>query len=246
MLSNSAMTPTSRFSTRPLYLQVRDALATRIATGEWKPTAAIPNESDLAREFGVSSGTMRKALDLLETERLLTRRQGRGTFVNDQASNELAVRYSNIRAPDGERISGEVTVTEISGTQASQAECARLRLRPHERVWRIQRVRLFRGEPFMVEDVSMPAALFPGLAERQDFSHRVVVMAQRYGLLLGKGEERLSIGTASPAIAGALRIAAGSPVLVLDRLVYALDGRPVEWRVGRGHFTDKYYLAEIN
>ena len=54
-------------------------------SGEWKPGSAIPNESDLAREFGVSAGTMRKALDLMEGEHLLTRRQGRGTFVNDQS-----------------------------------------------------------------------------------------------------------------------------------------------------------------
>jgi len=244
MLSNRAMTP-SRFSTRPLYMQVRDALAARIATGEWKPTAAIPNEGDLAREFGVSSGTMRKALDLLETERLLTRRQGRGTFVNDQASDELAVRYSNIRAPDGERIGGDVTVGEISEGQANQAECVRLRLRPHEQVWRIQRVRVFKGEPYMVEEVSMPAVLFPGLSAQKDFS-RLVVLAQQYGILLGKGEERLSIGAVSPAVAATLRVAPGSPVLVLDRLVYALDGRPVEWRLGSGHFADKYYLAELN
>jgi len=71
---------TSRFSTRPLYLQVRDALGERIAGGEWKPSTAIPNEGDLARQFGVSPGTMRKALDLLEAERLLTRRQGRGNL----------------------------------------------------------------------------------------------------------------------------------------------------------------------
>ena len=102
MLSNRSMIGPSRFATRPLYLQVRDALAARIAMGEWKPNAAIPNEGDLAREFGVSSGTMRKALDLMEGERLLTRRQGRGTFVNDQSSDELSVRYSNIRTADGE------------------------------------------------------------------------------------------------------------------------------------------------
>src|SRR6188474_3550536 len=101
------MLPTNRFSTRPLYLQLRDALAERIAHGEWKPGTAIPNESDLAREFGVSSGTMRKALDLMEGEHLLTRRQGRGTFVNDQSSEELAERFSNIHAAEGERIAGE-------------------------------------------------------------------------------------------------------------------------------------------
>ena len=75
------------FSKRPLYLQVRDALAARIAAREWKPHVAVPNESDLAREFGVSAGTMRKALELMRQERLLTRRQGRGTFVNDLASS---------------------------------------------------------------------------------------------------------------------------------------------------------------
>ena len=62
----------------------------RIGKGDWKPGMAIPNEVDLAREFGISSGTMRKALDLLETERVLSRKQGRGTFVNDHSSISLA------------------------------------------------------------------------------------------------------------------------------------------------------------
>jgi GntR family transcriptional regulator len=236
----------TRFSTRPLYLQVRDALAARIAMGEWKPNTAIPNEGDLAREFGVSSGTMRKALDLMEGERLLTRRQGRGTFVNDQASDELAERFSNIRTADGERVAADVHLLQVSQGPANQAECVRLRLRPDDRVWRIQRVRLHKGEPFMVEDVVMPAALFPALDEQKDFTHRIVVLAQQFGILLGKGEERVSIGAASPEVAKALGLDAGAPILVLDRLVFALDGRAVEWRLGSGQFADKYYQAEIN
>jgi GntR family transcriptional regulator len=235
-----------RFSTRPLYLQVRDALASRIAMGEWKPNAAIPNEGDLAREFGVSSGTMRKALDMMEGERLLTRRQGRGTFVNDQSSDELAVRYSNIRTADGERITGEVGLVSISQGSANAAECGRLRLRPDDKVWRVQRVRLHKGEPFMVEDVVMPAALFPDLDEQKELSSRIVVLAQQYGILLGKGDERVSIGAASAEVAETLKVKAGTPILLLDRLVHDLSGRAVEWRVGMGHFADKYYLAEIS
>jgi DNA-binding transcriptional regulator YhcF (GntR family) len=69
------------FTTTPLYTQVQDRMRERISTGEWKPNMAIPNEGDLAREFGVSSGTMRKALDALEAEGFLSRKQGRGTFV---------------------------------------------------------------------------------------------------------------------------------------------------------------------
>src|SRR6478609_12041377 len=141
MLNANRLVSPSKFSTRPLYLQVRDALATRIAGGEWKPNAAIPNESDLAREFGVSPGTMRKALDLMEAERLLTRRQGHGTFVNDQSSDELAARFSNIRGPDGKRVCGLVKSAEIAEGPANEMECARLRLHPEDRVIRIHRVR---------------------------------------------------------------------------------------------------------
>jgi GntR family transcriptional regulator len=129
---------------------------------------------------------------------------------------------------------------------ANAAECARLRMRPDDRVWRIQRVRMHKGEPFMVEEVAMPVALFPGLDEQTDLSNRIVVLAQQYGILLGKGDERVSIGAASPAVAEALNLKAGATILVLDRLVQDLGGRPVQWRLGMGHFADKFYLAEIH
>jgi GntR family transcriptional regulator len=239
------MISSSRFSNRPLYLQLRDALAERIASGEWKPTAAISNESDLAREFGVSAGTMRKALDLMEAERLLTRRQGRGTFVNDQSSDELAARFSNIRGPDGKRVCGQVKSAEISEGPASEMECTRLRLHPEDRVHRIQRVRHHKGQVFLVEDVSLPAALFPGLAEKKAVTDRIIVLAQEYGILLGKAEERVSLSGAPPAVAQKLGIATDSPVMVLNRLVLALDGRPIEWRLGWCHLADRYYMAEM-
>jgi GntR family transcriptional regulator len=235
----------SRFSTRPLYLQVRDALAERVAAGEWKPSTAIPNEGDLARQFGVSPGTMRKALDLLEAERLLTRRQGRGTFVNDQASDELAVRYNNLRDQNGTHVGGEVQLLELAEAAVSENECMRLRLRKHEKVHRIRRVRLSGGRPYMVEQVAMPASLFPGLSECKEPSHRIVVLAQQFGVLLGKGEERIAIGSTSPEMAHTLRMQPGAPVLLLDRLVYTLDGRPAEWRLGQCDMAGMHYLAEF-
>jgi GntR family transcriptional regulator len=244
MLSDRMMS-SGRFSNRPLYLQLRDALAERIAGGEWKPGSAIPNESDLAREFGVSAGTMRKALDMMEAERLLTRRQGRGTFVNDQSSDELAARFSNLRAPDGSRVCGEVKSADITEGRATELECARLRLRADDRVYRVHRIRHHKGQVYLEEDVSLPAALFPGLADKKSVADRIIVLAQEYGLLLGKAAERVSLGEASPAVAQALNIATGSPVMVLDRVVMALDGRPIEWRVGHCHLVDKYYMAEM-
>jgi GntR family transcriptional regulator len=237
---------TSPISTRPLYVQLRDALAERIAAGTWKPGAAIANEGDLAREFGVSSGTMRKALDQMEHERLVTRRQGRGTFVNDQSLDEFSHRFINIRGRNGERLIGDVKSDETTEGAANEMECARLSLRAGDRVYRIRRVRLIDELPFMLEEASMPATLFPGLEKMSSVTHRIVCLAQEHGVLLGKAEERISIATASSAVAEALSIAPGLAVVVLDRVVRAIDGRPVECRTAWCHLGENYYLAQMD
>jgi GntR family transcriptional regulator len=243
MLSNSnRLVSPGRFSTRPLYLQVRDALASRIAGGEWKPNAAIPNEGDLAREFGVSSGTMRKALDLMEGERLLTRRQGRGTFVNDQSSDELSVRFSNIRAADGERIAGDQDGKPHRPTptrrNAGACTCARRQGVAHP----ADAAAPGRGRSW--SRTGHAGVAVPGPHEQDALPHRIVVLAQQYGILLGKGTS--GSPSAPSASARDAEPENGAPILVLDRLVHDLDGHAVEWRLGMGHFADKYYLAEIS
>lgn len=237
--------PTTRFSTRPLYLQLRDALAERISQGEWKPGTAIPNESDLAREFGVSSGTMRKALDMMEGEHLLTRRQGRGTFVNDQSSDEMAMRFNNIRGKDGERLRGRVRTIEITQGKATDKERDRLGLQPLEPVYRARRVRSHNDRAFMVEEASFPASLFPGLVDMKNPPHRITGLSQQYGVLLGKAEERISVAAVEGAVATELGLQPGTMVMVLDRLVHDLDGRPVEWRTAYCNFAEQYYLAQL-
>jgi GntR family transcriptional regulator len=236
----------TQLSTRPLYLQLRDMLAQRIAGGAWRPGAAIPNEGDLAREFGVSSGTMRKALDLLEAERLLTRRQGRSTFINDPASEELATRFDGVRGPDGARAGGEVVALDITDGPASEREAQRLRLAREERVYRMRRQRSLKGKAYMIEAACVPAALFPDLPEKKPASWGLVALARHCGVLLGKAEERITLGQAGPDAAPALGVAPSAPVLILDRVVLTLDGRPAEWRVGHCHLRDAFYLAEMS
>jgi GntR family transcriptional regulator len=238
------MTP-ARFSNRPLYLQLRDALIERITTGHWQPGAVLPNETDLAHEFGVSPGTMRKALDVLEAEHLITRRQGRGTFVNDPTSEKLAVRFSNIRDASGQRIAGLSETGETARGVATDVEQQRLQLQPKEEVYRVRRYRYHEERVYMVEDASLPCSLFGDLPETIELSGRIVVFAHHHSLLLGKAEERVVISTPGRGIAERLGLPARAPLMTLDRVVFALDGRPVEWRVGYCHLVDEYYAAEM-
>ncbi len=153
-------------------------------------------------------------------------------------------RFCNIRGTDGRPVPGRAEAVEITQDPASAAECERLQLRSKEAVWRIRRVRRYQGRALMCESVSLPAQPFPDLGGRGDDS-RIVVLAQQYGLLLGAAEERISIGAASPQAARAFDIAQGSPIIVLDRVVRTIEGRPVEWRVWQCHLATNYYLARM-
>ena len=92
----------------------------------------------------------------------------------------------------------------------------------------------------------MPQARFPGLAQENDISPSIVVLAHHYGVLLGRAEEKLGVAAAKGAITNALRVPEGTPLLTLDCIVYAIDGRPIEWRVARCHLRDNHYFAEMN
>jgi GntR family transcriptional regulator len=220
-------------------------MADRIATRAWEPGSALPNESDLGREFGVSPGTVRKALERLEEIRLITRRQGRGSFVCDLACAELVDRFSTIRGADGGNIVAKIGSVEIERVAGTTEECARLCLAPGDPVYRIRRV-LFAGDvPFMVEKASMPAALFPGLDQQHPPAEQVALLARDFGVLLGKGSERIATEPASREVSEALRVGEGAIVVVLDRVISALNGRPVEWRIGWCNLAGKHYHAQI-
>lgn len=236
----------NRFRTKPLYLQLRGALVERIAMGHWKAGDIVPNEFDLAREFGVSSGTMRKALELLEKMHLVTRLQGRGTFVNDQASQHLVARYSNLRGPDGAGIADEIATGEVTEGVATGPERDRLRLAQGAHVYRFHRRRLREGTTYMVEDVAVPATLFPGLAEEQSPPPRVTVLALRHGVLLGQAEERISLGAPKPDVSQALGTAPDTPVMKLDRVIFTVNGVPAQRRLGWCLLRDgDHYLAVV-
>ena len=240
------MTAVGRFSTRPLYLQVKDMLVQRIAAGAWKPGAAIPNEIELSRELGISVGTVRKALDEMESERLISRRQGRGTFVIDQTSTEQSLRFSNIRDADGLRIAGDTETCDLAPAAATEAEARQLQLRPGEPVFRLRRLRSHNKAPLLVENSTIAQSRFPGLAKEHDVSASIVVLAHRHGLLLARAEEKLGVAAATGDIAKALKVAEGTPLLTLDCTVYAIDGRPIEWRVAHCNLRHNHYYAEIN
>ena len=233
-----------KISTRPLYIQVRDHLAQQIANGALKPGSHLPSELELADRLGVSLGTLRKALEALESERLIVRRQGRGTFVRDHAADAWFT-FDNLRTKDGQKIPFTAQFLGTIRERADAEEQERLGLEKSEVVARSQQVRHYEG-PFMFERMSLAVSRFPGV-DCGEFKgpYQIAVLAQEHGVLVGCGSESVEIAEASAEINALLNVDPGTPLLRLDRIICSLDHVPLEWRTGYCRLTAVKYITVL-
>lgn len=235
-----------RFARQPLYWQVADALAERIAQGTWKPGKAIPNEIDLAREMGVSTGTMRKALNRLEANHIIVRHQGRGTFVEDQTKLDHLQRFDLLRHDDnGNAITsiGQVIAQEVG--PATEHERVRLELEPDDHILRTTRVKTHASRPYIYETAVIAANRFPGLNGEEAGDYALAALGQKHGVILGQAVEQLTLCEAAKEVAAALEVAAGTILLKLDRVISSFAGEPLEWRIGFCPLRNQKYVVTI-
>ena len=75
------LVPVDHDAETPLWMQLATMLRAQIQSGELRPGRIMPSETTLMQEHGLARGTVRKAIDALVDEGLVTRVQGRGTFV---------------------------------------------------------------------------------------------------------------------------------------------------------------------
>lgn len=219
---------------RPLYEEVRAHLTEGIAAGHWKAGEAIPPETALAAQFGVAIGTIRKAVDNLVAQGTLVRRQGKGTFVTSHDGGRLMFHFFHIAGTDGSRTYPVVRTLAFARARANAGESAALAIAPDERVVRIRNLLSLEGHPVVVDDITLPAALFPGLTERIFTARDNTIYhlyQSRYGINVLRTDERLRATLAAGAAASLLGTAAGAPLLEIRRVALTFRDRPVELRI---------------
>jgi GntR family transcriptional regulator len=237
---------TRAFGFKPLYVQVKDSLVRRLIDGSWQPGQLIPSEFDLARELGVSQGTVRKALDTMTAENLLVRRQGRGTFVAEPEESRILFQFFRLAPDRGERSFPDSRQVKGSKGRASRKEAALLGMAQGDDVWRIERIRTFGEEPLLVETITLPASRFPGFDRIGQIPNNVYrLYSQRWGITIGGASEKLKAIAASAADAAALGCSRGAPLLEITRTAYDLENALTELRVSRCLTDRAHYRSEL-
>jgi GntR family transcriptional regulator len=231
---------------QPLYAQVKALMMQRLIAGQWRPGEMLPSEFQLAAEFGVSQGTVRKALDELTAENVVVRRQGRGTFVAEHDDHRALFHFFHLVGPDGERRLPESRLISVRKGLAGRLEAGRLDIGRGVPVIRIRRVRSLDGCPAIAETIAVPQKFFPDLADIREVPNTLYdFYEQRYGITIARAVERLAAVSANERDAKLLEVTPGAPLLEIDRTALALDGAPVEWRVSRCVTSNHHYRVEL-
>ncbi len=231
---------------RPLYLQVKERLTRRLADGSLPPGVQLPTELELAAEYGVSQGTVRKALDELAAQNLVVRRQGKGTFVASHSPDRSLFQFFPLIGNNGIRRLPSSRLLSCRYRRARSAETRRLALAADATVIHIRRVRSLNTKPALAEEIVVPAVLFPdlGLPPGSDLPNTLYDLYERiYGISIASVVERVSAVAASASEASLLSLAPGAALLQIDRIAYTVDGKPVEWRVSRCDTSQCHYQS---
>ena len=218
-----------------------------MAQGEWKPGEMIPSELELAARFKVSQGTVRKAIDELAQEHLLTRKQGKGTFVATHGEARIQFRFLRLLPNDGAQTQPESTIIDYKRQRAPADVARALELKMGDPAITIRRLLSFQGEPAVLDDLWLPGTLFKGLTAERLVSAQVPLYSlfeQDFGIKMLRAEEKIRAVAAPADVAAILRVAAGVPLLLVERLSFTYGDKPVELR--RGHYlTEKYFYRNV-
>ena len=219
---------------QPLYRQVYTMLVRRIAEGAWRPAEVLPSEQVLAKELGVSQGTVRKALEVMATEKLVEKRQGKGTYVAEYTQERLLFQFFRLSRPTGERTSPTSKFESIKRRAGHRIELAKLNLNKNSEVIDIRRIRLIEEVPTLTEKIILPVELFPDIAKLRDLPNTLYSLYQsKYGISVIATHEEISADLANKHDAERLDLTPGTPLIHIDRIAVAIDGRHVEWRTSR-------------
>ena len=235
------MTMTRPFQPSHLYVQIRNELARRIAREDYPPGSMLPNEFALASEMQVSVGTVRKALEMLHAEKLVSRSQGRGTVVADRQSADYRSKFDRVRHADGTPISWLFHEILRETRPATSDEREKLSLGQGASVIAIRRNREADGCVIKSEYSRMPVEVFGDVSDLEIKDTLIENVTVLKGVPISLSDERLTLVGADAETARDFGVDPGAPVIRLERIVYDGAAQPIEWRVAFCRLGDKQY-----
>ncbi|MBJ7379200.1 MAG: GntR family transcriptional regulator [Polynucleobacter sp.] len=236
--------PATFTSFSPLYQQIKDLLMTSLQSGEWKPGDLIPSEMDLAARFQVSQGTVRKAIDSLAADNLLTRRQGKGTYVASHQEINKEYRFLRLVSDANAPLVLQNQFLSCKSVKALSWIARALKIQTGDSVIQIERIQLAQGKPIVLEEIWLLSSRFKGISldELNRWPTSLYAFFEsEFSTHMVRAEEKIKAIEADLHVSSRLGISQGTALLQVERLSFTYGNKPVELRLAKYHTSQQHY-----
>ena len=225
-------------SGRPRHEQISDWLREQIEEGTYEVDAKLPSEKQLGEKFDVSRVTVRRALQTLENEGYIYRRQGLGSFVKERRAAQGLVRLTDFAqdmAQAGLNASSDVL---HRAPELPPAKVAVHLDTDGQKVMRLDRLRRGDGRPIAFDRTWLPM-FYAQLLEGHDLEQETIyqILETSYDIPILRGHYRITAANASPTVAAPLGVDEGEALLLIERLSLTEGEKPV-------YFQRRYYRSD--
>lgn len=235
----------------PKYHQIYLVLREQLDEGRFAD--GVPGELALMAQFGVARVTVRRALERLSTEGLISRTPGRRTrpvvpaaAANDARGTEGMAR-ANLRGLLENLVTmglhTSVKVIDVSTITASAQVAEALQLKSGDPVQKAVRVRSTREGPLSHITTYVPGDIARQFGRRELAKKPILVLLEESGVKVGRAHQTISARLADNVLAEHLEVSVGSALLAVRRLIYDDAERPVQWL--HGFYRPDRYTYEM-
>ncbi|MFO7847724.1 MAG: GntR family transcriptional regulator [Balneolaceae bacterium] len=220
----------------PRHAQITKWLFEQIEEGEYQADEKLPSENELAKKFDVSRVTIRRALQSLESDELIYRCQGVGSFVSDGRKKHSLVELTDFNEDMTKAgLVASSVVKRFDVITAPRWVAERLNIEDDMKVLRVDRLRLGDGEP-VAFDISWLPILYGQLLDKKALQQSTIYkqLEENYDIPVIRGCYRMSAELADPEVAKHLDVPGNSALFLIDRISYTIGEKPV-------YYQKRYY-----
>lgn len=205
-----------------LYYQLKEEIRRKILSNEWAEGSRLPSETEICKMFEVSRITVRKAIDELQSENYLVKKQGKGTFVQGRCIDQkLHKFYSFSEELDrlGIKETAKLAIFQEIVPGASIREA--LQLEVEEKVFWIKRIRYMDEKSYTIEQSYIPMKYAPEMTGELVANNGLYKTLRMFQVFPERAEETFSAVNLSKEDAKDMNLPVNDAAIKLIRITYS-------------------------
>ena len=228
----------------PIYYQMENIFRDKINSGEYRPGDLFPTEEQLVQSYKVSRVTVRQALAALEKDGLITRRRGKGSLVTEGQVHLEPMRLTGtIEDIIAMGVKTKTRIINFGFVNPSKKVIENLKLDEDAEVLRVERTRLIRGSPISHTLSYIPSDLGKKISIKDLAVQPLLnVLENKCKVKIARGSQIIEATVADSRVASFLEVMTGAPLLKIERTVFDIKNRPVEY-ISILYRSDRYHYS---